>query len=218
MHEICFMPQISCHMFECKQGLTVFLQIRNSRWLEGVHWPKPDNNYRSLPLRLDRDRCSMKKSQSDESWSSFINEEMGQHEDRIHSAKDQLSLQDKQNDTIVRRDLSILGISGEMLESHIEKGMRSPIIATYRILMHRLNLTGDINGFQGHDSKAKLGETLDNSFNGFHQSHSSTDSSNISSDHKSPKRVMPMSRHNHQDKVVIGLSKGTKKSKTCCIL
>ena len=40
-----------------------------------------------------------------------------------------------------RIELGLLGISDDLLESHIERGARSHIIGTYRILNHRFVLT-----------------------------------------------------------------------------
>jgi hypothetical protein len=37
----------------------------------------------------------------------------------------------------VRADLSDLGIDSELIENHIDRGSRSQVIGTYRILMHR---------------------------------------------------------------------------------
>ena len=48
-----------------------------------------------------------------------------------------IAAKEAKHDLIVRKDLEVLGISKKHLESHIERGARSPIIGTYRILMHR---------------------------------------------------------------------------------
>ena len=41
------------------------------------------------------------------------------------------------NELVVRKEMESLGISSEFINSHIERGARSPIIGTYRILLHR---------------------------------------------------------------------------------
>ena len=41
------------------------------------------------------------------------------------------------NEFVVRREMEGLGISSDLLNSHIERGARSAIIGTYRLLLHR---------------------------------------------------------------------------------
>ena len=41
------------------------------------------------------------------------------------------------NELLVRNEMDSLGIPSNLINSHIERGARSPIIGAYRILMHR---------------------------------------------------------------------------------
>ena len=41
------------------------------------------------------------------------------------------------NELLVRNEMDSLGIQTNLINSHIERGARSPFIGTYRILMHR---------------------------------------------------------------------------------
>ena len=41
------------------------------------------------------------------------------------------------NELLVRNEMEGLGIPSNLINSHIERGARSPIIGTYRILLHR---------------------------------------------------------------------------------
>ena len=41
------------------------------------------------------------------------------------------------SELLVRNEMESLGIPSNLINSHIERGARSPIIGTYRILMHR---------------------------------------------------------------------------------
>ena len=41
------------------------------------------------------------------------------------------------SELLVRNEMESLGIPSNLISSHIERGARSPIIGTYRILMHR---------------------------------------------------------------------------------
>merc|ERR1711909_201093 len=48
------------------------------------------------------------------------------------------------NELLVRNEMDSLGISSHLINPHIERGARSPIIGTYRILMHRLMMYGNV--------------------------------------------------------------------------
>ena len=79
--------------------------------MDGVPWPKPDIVYRSLPTRLQLDE--------EELAGEYPLPEITGNEEKV------------------RDKLKELGIEGELLESHIERRARSPIIGSYRILLHR---------------------------------------------------------------------------------
>ena len=86
------------------------LQIRDSRWLDDSQWSEPDHAYRAVPTRVGH-----ALSAADNAPDDGVSKEEEAVRDKLHT----------------------LGINQELLESHIERGNRSQIIGTYRILMHR---------------------------------------------------------------------------------
>jgi len=78
-------------------------QIKESEWLNGVDWPEPDHQYRSLPLRVPFESTELTEAEAK-----------------------------------TRELIKDIGIDGNLLESHIERGPRSHIIGTFRIAQHKL--------------------------------------------------------------------------------
>ena len=79
-----------------------FTQIKESEWLNGVDWPEPDHQYRSLPLRVPFESTELTEAEAK-----------------------------------TRELIKDIGIDGNLLESHIERGPRSHIIGTFRIAQHK---------------------------------------------------------------------------------
>ena len=111
--------------------LIFLLQIKDARWLDGVKWPLADENYRRLP------RSSFYPGNT-----HLPNSKNGIHENSqidINNALNGGSVEDicDKNELLVRNEMENLGVSSSLINSHIERGARSPIIGTYRILLHR---------------------------------------------------------------------------------
>jgi len=145
-------------------------QIKSCDWLRGTAWPGPDQHYRPSPLIL-AENDKKEANTTENGTENKAEETINSSSDCVSNSKPPHSPasvgepeEDAKHDLIVRKDLEVLGISRDHLESHAERGARSPLIGTYRILMHRLILTGDVNGMLGvPPSKAKLGDTLGHS-------------------------------------------------------
>ena len=104
-----------------------------------MKWPLPDKNYRSLP------RTSFSNGSMETRDINSFNANDAQNKDNVNqhlegeettTEKGIQNICDK-NEVVVRNEMEILGISSEFINSHIERGARSPIIGTYRILLHR---------------------------------------------------------------------------------
>ena len=117
-------------------------QIKSCDWLRGTVWPGPDRDYRSAPLILNKPET---KTEPEDEPNGEADPEPQEINTSVQQPQPQYMLsvplsiaaKEAKHDLIVRRDLEVLGISRKHLESHVERGARSPIIGTYRILMHR---------------------------------------------------------------------------------
>ena len=116
----------------------VSLKIKDSRWLQGVKWPLPDKNYRSLP------RTTFSNGSMENRDINSFNAIDAQNKDNVNEHVEGATTKEKgiqnicdKNEFVVRNEMESLGISSEFINSHIERGARSPIIGTYRILLHR---------------------------------------------------------------------------------
>ena len=127
-------------------------QIKSCDWLNGIPWPGSDKNYRSTPLILNKPELKTEPTAAAAAVAEAVVNGAGRDDDQAPETNGgtttvqtlpppPLSLliaaKEAKHDLIVRKDLEVLGISKKHLESHIERGARSPIIGTYRILMHR---------------------------------------------------------------------------------
>ena len=100
-----------------------------------MHWPSPDRNYQSLPRTsfraeeeiLNRDIKSFENINGTLENGNNLVEIQGMSKEVICD----------KNELLVRNEMDSLGIPSNLINSHIERGARSPIIGTYRILMHR---------------------------------------------------------------------------------
>ena len=100
-----------------------------------MHWPSPDRNYQSLPRTsfraeeaiLNRDIKSFENINGTLENGNNVDETQGMSKEAICD----------KNELLVRNEMNSLGIPSNLINSHIERGARSPIIGTYRILMHR---------------------------------------------------------------------------------
>ena len=100
-----------------------------------MHWPSPDRNYQSLPRTsfraeeaiLNRDIKSFENINGTLENGNNVDETQGMSKEAICD----------KNELLVRNEMDTLGIPSNLINSHIERGARSPIIGTYRILMHR---------------------------------------------------------------------------------
>ena len=100
-----------------------------------MHWPSPDRNYQSLPRTsfraeeaiLNRDIKSFENINGTLENGNNVDETQGMSKEAICD----------KNELLVRNEMDSLGIPSNLINSHIERGARSPIIGTYRILMHR---------------------------------------------------------------------------------
>ena len=100
-----------------------------------MKWPLPDKNYRSLP-RTSFSNGSI-ENRDVKSFNANDTDDVNQYaEGATTKEKSTPNICDK-NELIVRNEMESLGISSEFINSHIERGARSPIIGTYRILLHR---------------------------------------------------------------------------------
>ena len=100
-----------------------------------MHWPSPDRNYQSLPRTSFRAEEAIlnRDIKSFENINGIL--ENGNNVDEIQGMSKE-AICDK-NELLVRNEMDSLGIPSNLINSHIERGARSPIIGTYRILMHR---------------------------------------------------------------------------------
>ena len=100
-----------------------------------MHWPSPDRNYQSLPRTSFRAEEAIlnRDIKSFENINGTL--ENGNNLDEIQGISKE-AICDK-NELLVRNEMDSLGIPSNLINSHIERGARSPIIGTYRILMHR---------------------------------------------------------------------------------
>ena len=96
--------------------------------------------YRSLP----RSSLQTDKLVSNRNMSSFNEQKNDGIENNLNEYDEQQNLLEAgmtnicdRNEVLVRNEMKALGISSELINSHIERGARSPIIGTYRILLHR---------------------------------------------------------------------------------
>ena len=96
--------------------------------------------YRSLP----RSSLQNDKIVSNRNISAFNEQENDGIENNLNEYDEQQNLLEAgmnnicdRNEVLVRNEMKSLGISSELINSHIERGARSPIIGTYRILLHR---------------------------------------------------------------------------------
>ena len=129
------MRNIICKFVEYKR--LPFFKIKNSRWLQGIKWPLSDEKYRALPrssfrnaLLVDCDTNSCDTGNTQNGNNDIIN---GKHNVTKNEPQNAFG----SNELIVRNEMEGLGISSELINSHIERGARSPIIGTYRVLLHR---------------------------------------------------------------------------------
>ena len=44
--------------------ISFFFQIRESKWLNGVDWPQPDNEFRSLPMRVPFESTELSQNET----------------------------------------------------------------------------------------------------------------------------------------------------------
>ena len=126
-------------------------QIKSCDWLTGIPWPGSDKNYRSTPLILNKPELKTEPTvaaavaEADAVVNGAGDDDQapetngGTKVQTLPQPPSSLLIVAKEakHDLIVRKDLEVLGISKKHLESHIERGAKSPIIGTYRILMHR---------------------------------------------------------------------------------
>ena len=100
-----------------------------------MHWPSPDRNYQSLPRTSFRAEEAIlnRDIKSFENINGTL--ENGNNVDKTQGMSKE-AICDK-NELLVRNEMDSLGIPSNLINSHIERGARSPIIGTYRILMHR---------------------------------------------------------------------------------
>lgn len=102
-----FLPNLkntssTCSFLKIYISISFFTQIKESEWLNGVDWPEPDHQYRSLPLRVPFESTELTEAEAK-----------------------------------TRELIKDIGIDGNLLESHIERGPRSHIIGTFRIAQHK---------------------------------------------------------------------------------
>ena len=107
--------------------------------MQGVNWPLPDRNYQSLPRTSFRPEASILNR--DTNSFDTINNTVYNGNNISQNVDDNkmLSKEDicDKNELLVRNEMEGLGIPSNLINSHIERGARSPIIGTYRILLHR---------------------------------------------------------------------------------
>ncbi|KAK7792488.1 hypothetical protein R5R35_011037 [Gryllus longicercus] len=98
------------------------MDIQNSDWLKDCHFPSspgPGEKYSLLPTVLLEEKLHTSKSENDLS-------------DKTNNGPSALDIERK-----ARNYLHELGITENMLVEHVERGAKSAVIGTYRIIVHR---------------------------------------------------------------------------------
>ena len=98
----------------------------------------PDANYRSLPrASFQQIPLANRDANTFDTGTAQNANNHTQYDGRNNILEDELHDICESNELLVRNEMEGLGISLSLINSHIERGARSPIIGTYRILLHR---------------------------------------------------------------------------------